>query len=141
MLSRTLHDETEVVSFRHAFSRTKARLLHVIHNRDMLSFAAKDNSNSHKKEKSGWCRQTIMVKLCSRLFSEKCFKFCPLCCLHSIGTPTILSCSQAAELLRTERKENHARVRYLTDRVKSLEKANRNSLEGLGDVPSEPSEG
>ncbi|CAN0486485.1 unnamed protein product [Laminaria digitata] len=49
--------------------------------------------------------------------------------------------SQAADLLRSERKENQVRVQYLGDRIHDLEAANRNLLAGEGSTPSEPMEG
>eukprot|EP00904_Undaria_pinnatifida_P007145 jgi/Undpi1/3560/HiC_scaffold_16.g06932.m1 len=57
-----------------------------------------------------------------------------LCTVHDMS-------SQAADLLRSERKENQVRVQYLAERVNELESANRNLLAGEGSTPSEPMEG
>lgn len=54
---------------------------------------------------------------------------------------SLLYVSQAADLLRSERKENQVRVQYLAERVNELESANRNLLAGEGSTPSEPMEG
>ena len=48
---------------------------------------------------------------------------------------------QAAELLRRERRENLARISYLTNRVRDLEERQMDSIGAATTVLSEPSEG
>ena len=70
-------------------------------------------------------------------FCDRCLTVVPL--LFSVYILSIVN--QAADLLRSERKENQVRVQYLAERVNELESANRNLLAGEGSTPSEPMEG
>ncbi|CAN0263734.1 unnamed protein product [Ascophyllum nodosum] len=57
-----------------------------------------------------------------------------LCAVHRMS-------SEAAELLRRERRENLARISYLTNRVRDLEERQMDSIGAATTVLSEPSEG